>query len=293
MQKEKRFFVWIGICAATSLEMALLILVSVFRMKFWKRLFKKKSKKVSLISSPSTTLPTQSFLTTYILNVENKSEEDKEATLFGGFINLTALNFGNPEGIEVTSASSYLEVLMESIHKPFIISGLRISSSSGGQIDEVITVSKANADGARASYPIQVSNYLSAFQFQSNIRDIIPYSISFDGSTSMSVKVLAGARFSLFLFVEKQFDPIRELRGIRHEIENVFPSPPNPAGSRIVGSAPSRPFEIAPIPSRGLWQDFKDVWKEKVAWKKMKWLGDTSEVMKNRNVSNVDGERFF
>lgn len=155
------------------------------------------------------------FDRTYTITVVNANGVTTNVTLFGANQFLIAVNFGNPAGITVTvGESSYVEMLQESQDSSFISSGMRLTSTNNAQLDQVMTVRKRTGNGQNCSYPIQVANYFSAFQFQAGIREIYPYHIQYAGTTSLSFPVLATTTVVLTLFVGKRIDTDNLLNNI-------------------------------------------------------------------------------
>jgi hypothetical protein len=153
------------------------------------------------------------FDRTYTVTIVNANAVLTNATIGGANQFLTVANFGNPAGITVTvGESSYLEFLQESQQMPFRQSGFRITSGNVAQLDQVLSVTKRTGNGQICTYPIQVANYFSAFQFQAGIRELYPYVIEWTGQTQILVPVLALTTVVFTLFVGKRLDVANSLR---------------------------------------------------------------------------------
>lgn len=134
------------------------------------------------------------FDRTYTLTLTKTVAGAVPITIFGANQFLTAVNFGLPAVVTATvGESSYQEMLFESQSSPFVISGFRMTSSFAPQLDQVLTILKRTGNGQRASYPLQVGNYFSAFQFQPLIREVYPYNITMEGTTQISFNLLGTA----------------------------------------------------------------------------------------------------
>lgn len=133
------------------------------------------------------------FDRTYTLTLTKTVAGAVPITIFGANQFLTAVNFGLPAVVTATvGESSYQEMLFETQTAPFVISGFRITSSFAPQLDQVMTILKRTGNGQRCSYPLQIGNYFSAFQFQAGIREVYPYNITMEGTTQISFNLLGG-----------------------------------------------------------------------------------------------------
>ena len=147
------------------------------------------------------------FNRTYTITIQNKSKGDIPITLFGANEFSNAFNFGLPVFIDVTVLeSSYQELLAETQTAPFIISGFRVTSLNPAQLEQVLQIRKRDGNGQIASYPLQIGTYFSAFQFQSGIREVNPYNITFAGTTQISFTILKAATLTITLFVGKRVE---------------------------------------------------------------------------------------
>ena len=153
----------------------------------------------------ATTIP--DFNRTYTLTVTNTIAADTPVTLFGANQFINAFNFGLPATINATvGESSYQEMLSETQTAPFVISGFRVTSANAAQLEQVLQIRKRDGNGQIAAYPLQIGTYFSAFQFQSGIREINPYNITFAGTTQISLTILASATVVFTFFVGKRVE---------------------------------------------------------------------------------------
>lgn len=154
------------------------------------------------------------FDRTYTITITNTIAVNTPITIFGANQFLTAVNFGLPATVTIAvGESTYQELLFETQTSPFTISGFRMTSDSNPQLDQVLQILKRDGNGQRCSYPLQIGNYFSAFQFQAGIREVYPYNITFAGTTQMSFTLLASATVVLTLFVGKRLDIDNKLHG--------------------------------------------------------------------------------
>ena len=235
MNKIKKFFIHSGIILLTFIQVLFIVLFSVLTWTFWKKFFSffkfKRRKKVVF----TTKVPTENsesrvipdFDRTYTITIINKNKSEKitdEAgretdkgdtpiTLFGFNQFWRHPRLGLPEGIDVSvGESSYDEMMIESATSPFIISGFRMSSANAQQLDQVLNIIQRTGNGQRASFPLQVGNYFSAFQFQALIREVYPYNITFTGATQISFTMFAETTLVMMLFVGKRVNIGDELK---------------------------------------------------------------------------------
>jgi hypothetical protein len=163
-------------------------------------------------AAAATTIP--DFDRTYTLTLTNTVAVDTPVTIFGANQFLTAVNFGLPATVTAAvGESSYQEMLFETQNSPFIISGFRVTSANATQLDQVLTITKRDGNGQTCSYPLQVGNYFSAFQFQAGIREVYPYNITMAGTTRISFTLLASATVVLVFFVGKRLGIDNKLHG--------------------------------------------------------------------------------
>lgn len=262
MRGIKRIFIWIAIIIVTAFEMLLFIIASAFSKKFWR-----------------------SFDSTYTLTIANSTDEEKEVTIFGANANLTSKNFGLPDGVSILLAeASYLELLFESQTMPFSISGFRVSSNNSDQISNVITIQCRSAIGQRMVMPIQLANYLSPFQFQSNVVDV-PERHIIDGQTSFSFNLFPKASLIMVFFVAAQVNLSRTLRQFNESAPSAPSRLQTPAVLRgnIEQEQMGNPGAPRFQSKEGFFDGVREVWKDKVSWKKIKWLGDTKEIFEKRD----------
>lgn len=160
------------------------------------------------------------FDRTYTLTLTKTVAGAVPITIFGANQFLTAVNFGLPAVVTATvGESSYQEMLFESQTSPFVISGFRMTSSFAPQLDQVLTIRKRDGNGQNCSYPLQVGNYFSAFQFQPLIREVYPYNITMAGTTQISFNLLGSEAdvTTITFFVGKRvgFDNMLHNRPVR------------------------------------------------------------------------------
>jgi len=143
-------------------------------------------------------------------------------TIFGANQFLTAFNFGLPPTVTATvGESSYQEMLFETQSTPFVISGFRVTTTAGASagLDNVWLIRKRDGNGQNCSYPLQLGNYFSAFQFQPLIREVYPYNITVAGTTQMSMTIFGGVDdvTTITFFVGKRvgFDNLLHNRPVR------------------------------------------------------------------------------
>jgi hypothetical protein len=146
------------------------------------------------------------FNRTYTLTLTNSST-DAPITIFGANQFINAVNFGLPVTVTATvGESSYQEMLSETQTAPFVISGFRVTSANPAQLEQVLQIRKRDGNGQIASYPLQIGTYFSAFQFQSGIREINPYNITFAGTTQIGLTLLASTTVVFTFFVGKRVE---------------------------------------------------------------------------------------
>lgn len=168
----------------------------------------------------------QDFARTYTITVENANLATTSCTLFAANQNANAANFGNAVGITVTlGEATYAELLAETQTKPFTTSGIRLSSSSSSQLDQVLTIRKKEADGKDCAYPLQTANYFSAFQQQATIREIAPYIIEVTGSTQVTFNVLASTTMVFTVFIGRKYDAAKQMYNRPDVVSHSSPLP--------------------------------------------------------------------
>lgn len=109
------------------------------------------------------------------IEIQNTTDEIKQAVLFGNNRNLLNDNFGSDKGIKVRpiqSNLSYLEVLQSISHDPIKVSLIRIQSSDYSQVTQVITMNYKEPNGTESSIPIITQSYFSAMQMQAGVIDV-------------------------------------------------------------------------------------------------------------------------
>ena len=266
-KKIKQFFIYVVVIFFTILQIIWIVLTAVFRKKFWKIIFGSKDLKSQSSQSdvafgePKKAPVYDKIYTVSIKNTEKKNPDDKEqkktkVSLFGANELLLQPKFGIPDNIEVTTISSYstyTELMMESMTSPFVLEGFRISSDNNNQLEEVLVVNKRDASGSSATFPIDIISYLSAFQFQPNMIDVLPYKITVTGKTKISFDIHPDTTVRLTLFVKKQVN-----------LESLLKSD--------IDESPVRYRIEKKEVKKNIFRRIKEFIEEKINSKKSKWL---------------------
>jgi hypothetical protein len=151
-----------------------------------------------------------------ILQYENKTNEDKNAIIFGFNDYSNADGFGN-KGIKVTNLQigvdnplSYARTLNQSTNKPFKIGKIRVQSTVlfDKYKDLLLTYKKNDANGMQYTIPYRVYyGYVDMAQVQKNFIDmnfmLKGSKISIDGSTYFEFKLLAFTELVFTIFPTK------------------------------------------------------------------------------------------
>lgn len=267
MKSIKNFFVLTAIILLTCIEMLWLFLTAVFRKKLWNKILKKGDR--YKVIKKEEAIP--GFDKTYTISITNKSKKkpdielgDKKdqrtyITLFGANQFLLKPRFGLPDNIEVeVHESSYDELMFDTLTRPFIISGFRFTSTVNIQNDEVLRIEKRDGNGNRSSYPLNLTDYFSAFQFQPLIREVYPFNITFTGHTQISLPVHPESQTHITLFIKKQVS-------LEKSLDSIEP----------VSSKPSfvsrQSLTLSPA-TINIWKSIAEIWNKKISCKKDKWI---------------------
>lgn len=284
----KNFFIKCGIYILVFFQVTGIILMSVFTRRFWKKVFS-KNKKTAKIGLPIGERPSQQFnpseiervyqLTVYnIAKPDPKKkihEQSKKAVLFGFNQFFASVNFGNPPEIELKgNATTYAEIIAQSAHAPFVVSGMRIVSENREQLGEALIIQKRDANGQTVRMPLHPLMYLSALQFQSQIIEIFPYNITIDGQTQIHFDMLPDTSITFMFFVGRQIN-------ISDQLRDTSPTTNQRFATIIRSSGITQPA------NQKLVKSTKELFGEKIIWYKMRWLDDGIESLKSKKNNNL------
>ena len=153
--------------------------------------------------------------TPYQVSITNTNASMQNAILFGRNKFLLTPNFGSAVGVTCTPSQTnvtYLELLNQSADQPFETSLIRIQSSNGSQITQVLTVTSKDSNGQEATIPIITQSYFSANQFQSTILDV-PFKLKVDANVYITIPVLANTTVVFTFFPSEKLNASRVLGG--------------------------------------------------------------------------------
>lgn len=111
----------------------------------------------------------------FVIYIQNTSEQEKEWVIFGFNKFNTTKNFGNPEGIIITSptSSGYESYFNSFSNLKKKLDKLRIQSSTAKNLQGIIYHHKYNLiKGVYTRRELKLSVMLDAYQFQSTVLDI-------------------------------------------------------------------------------------------------------------------------
>lgn len=98
----------------------------------------------------------------YSIRIENPTDKQLTAVLFGGEIFKNKNNFGSDEGLKIDAIPknvSYVQLLMQSLHVPFTASKIRVISKNEDQLMQTITII-SEGDNFMCERPFHPQEYL-------------------------------------------------------------------------------------------------------------------------------------
>ena len=140
------------------------------------------------------------------LNIYNTTNYVQPVTLFGANMNTTGLNYNNPIGIKITSASaqfSYLQILANTTSKPTQISFIRVCSPSNReQKKQEVKLRSTNSHGQNIEQIIHNDNTIDPFGMQPEIFDIVRDFI-LDANTEIEFNMLPSKKALTIYLLQK------------------------------------------------------------------------------------------
>ena len=168
----------------------------------------------------------------YQIIVENTDEvKALRAVLFGNDKFLLRANFGSEGPIKVSIGQpgvEYVELLQQSSTKPFVTQFVRIESSNALQLSKFLTIYQKDANGNMFQRSLNMQQYKSAYQNQTNILDA-PITENIDGSTYWEIEIEPKTRVFYTIFPMYKVDTSGTLKG-NEPIKTFAPARVNTAG---------------------------------------------------------------
>jgi hypothetical protein len=160
--------------------------------------------------------PTPPATQPYVINITTTGVAvSGTAVVYGFNQNAFAANNGSSAGIVVTSGIptvSYATMLNQSATQPFQARFIRIAAATQIQLLQVINVTSTDATGQTCTNPLVTQSGFSAYQMQNLVLDF-PVDLFIDGTTYLSIPILAGSLtpMTLFVYPAMKVNPARQL----------------------------------------------------------------------------------
>ena len=157
--------------------------------------------KIGITSSRNSSTPVQ-------IEIDNDTDEIKEAVLFGTNRHLLSENHGSDKDLKLSSSQfnvTYPQIIMDVAHNPIEVELMRIQSANTSQVTEVITLNSYDCNGQEVSIPIITQSYFQPTQFQATILDV-PFKMTIDGNTQLHMHVRPNTKVIITLFYRRKKD---------------------------------------------------------------------------------------
>jgi hypothetical protein len=183
---------------------------------------------------------------TLTITINNTSGADAEAIVFGG-------NEGaaQPAGVTVVvQESSHNEVREESKANPFKIQGMKMSVSDPLQFDNVWSILRRSASGARNSHPYQPRNATSPQNTDPKLIDDASFEMDVTGQDSVRFLQKAGVKTTLTFTIKARVDMGNVLEGRNVAEVATAPRPTGLPQIDLAKQKPSNVFGVKPKPKK-------------------------------------------
>ena len=183
---------------------------------------------------------------TLTITITNTSGADAEAIVFGG-------NEGaaQPAGVTVVvQESSHNEVREESKANPFKIQGMKMSVSDPLQFDNVWSILRRSASGARNSHPYQPRNATSPQNTDPKLIDDASFEMDVTGQDSVRFLQKAGVKTTLTFTIKARVDMGNVLEGRNVAEVATAPRPTGLPQIDLAKQKPSNVFGVKPKPKK-------------------------------------------
>tara|TARA_R110001599_G_scaffold5726_3_gene28503 strand:- start:7587 stop:8333 length:747 start_codon:yes stop_codon:yes gene_type:complete len=151
----------------------------------------------------------------YILSIANSTTDAVASVkVFNAYANLQATNQGNVAAITISmgiSGLTYLEMLYQSMNKPFTIGLTYLSSANASQVLETLKISQKDINGNESHKTVAPT--IDPYQQQTG-KVAIAFNYKIDGFTQVTISsILASATLSMYLYPAENVAAGRALTG--------------------------------------------------------------------------------
>ncbi len=137
----------------------------------------------------------------FVLQFHNTTDEMAKCILFGGNLFLLKENHGSDAGVNILNlqGSDYTHLLTHLMSKKIVFRGMRIESSTPGNLQQTLKLIDSQPHGTTRMVPIQINKYKEEGQFAEDIIDI-SRKFTFTGDTYFEFAMLPNSVNTISLF---------------------------------------------------------------------------------------------